>query len=53
VGVEIPFLGRYFLVAHGDALGVLTRHSVQIDGMTAFTVPSLLGRVGVGAGVRF
>jgi hypothetical protein len=53
IGVQVPLLTRYFLVAHGDAQGVLTRHTVQIDGMQAYSMPVLLGRIGVGAGVRF
>jgi hypothetical protein len=53
IGVQIPFLTRYFLVAHGDALGVLTRHTVLIDGMPAYPQPVLIGRIGAGAGVRF
>jgi hypothetical protein len=53
IGVEIPVFTRYFLVAHGDALGVVVRHVVQVDGHTAFSLPGLVGQLAVGGGVYF
>jgi hypothetical protein len=53
VGVEFPLFSRYFLLAHGDALGVFLRHSVQVDEQTVFRLPALVGQAGAGGGVRF
>jgi hypothetical protein len=53
VGVELPLRGPVFYVAHVDGLATLTRHSVQIDGQTVFTLPPLAASVGFGAGLHF
>jgi hypothetical protein len=53
LGLEVPLSSRFFLLAHGDAFGILLRHTVLIDQEPVFTLPALGGRLGVGGGVRF
>jgi hypothetical protein len=52
-GVELPLSRLAFFVAHADGLATLTRHTVQIDGQGAFTLPPFSASIGFGAGVRF
>jgi hypothetical protein len=52
-GVELPIGGRFFFLAHADALATLTRHVVQIDGQDVFVIAPVTGSLGLGAGAHF
>jgi hypothetical protein len=53
LGIERPISSYAFFLAHADGLATVARHTVQIDGQTAYTLPPFSASVGFGAGVHF
>jgi hypothetical protein len=53
VALEMPISDPFFVVARADALAVLTRHDVQIDGQPVFQISPIVETLGFGMGARF
>lgn len=52
LGLEVPFGQRFFVAPNVDVLAPVPRETIDVDGQPAFVQSAVVGRVGVGVGVR-